>query len=231
MSNIVMTVEKRDKEELKKNSSRRLRNNGFIPAVIYGQAIEPVCIKIDSKKLKEILKGRSITNLILDMKITENGKDAKGNSKEIAIIKEVQKDPIKGNFLHLDFLRIQMEKEVETSVHIVILNEEESIGIKDEGGVVQHGLRELHISCLPMDIPENITYDIKELTMGHSVKVSEFVVKEGIKILNDPEEVVVSIIHPTHLVVEEAPVEEEATATAEPELIAKEKALDKEKEE
>jgi large subunit ribosomal protein L25 len=230
MSNIAMTVEKRGKEELKKNSSRRLRSNGFIPAVIYGQAIEPVCIKIDAKKLKEILKGRSITNLILDMKVTENGKDVKGNSKEIAIIKEVQKDPIKGNFLHLDFLRIQMEKEVETTVHIVILNEEESIGVKEEGGVVQHGLRELHISCLPMDIPENITYDIKELSMGHSVKVSEFIVKEGIKILNDPEEVVVSIIHPTHLIVEEAPVEEEAAA-AEPELIAKEKASDKEKEE
>lgn len=230
MSNIAMTVEKRSKEELKKNSSRRLRSSGFIPAVIYGQAVEPVCIKIDSKRFKEILKGRSITNLILDMKVAENGKDAKGSSKETAIIKEVQKDPIKGSFLHLDFLRIQMEKEVETSVPVVILNEEESIGVKDEGGVVQHGLRELHISCLPMDIPENVTYDIKELSMGHVVKVSEIVVREGIKILNDPDEVVVSIIHPTHLVVEEVPVEEEAAA-AEPELITKEKASDKEKEE
>jgi large subunit ribosomal protein L25 len=124
-----------------------------------------------------------------------------------------------------------MEKEVETAVHVVILNEEESIGVKEEGGVVQHGLRELHISCLPGDIPESITYDIKDLALGHGIKVSDIVVNDKIKILNDPDEVVVSIIHPTHLIVEEAPVAEEEAAAVEPELIAKEKDTDKEKEE
>jgi large subunit ribosomal protein L25 len=227
MASIALIVEKRSKDELKNNASRRLRSGGFIPAIIYGQGSEPVSIKINSKKLKEILKGRSIANLILDMQVGGNGKGV----KETAIVKEIQRNPISREFLHIDFLRIQMEKEVETAVHVVILNEEESIGVKDEGGVVQHGLRELHISCLPGDIPESITYDIKDLTLGHGIKVSDIVVDDKIKILNDPDEVVVSIIHPTHLIVEEVPVAEEEVAAVEPELITKEKDADKEKEE
>ena len=227
MANIALIVEKRSRDELKKNASRRLRSSGFIPAVIYGQSSEPVSIKINSKKLKEILKGRSITNLILDMQVSGNGKGI----KETAIVKEIQREAISSEFLHIDFLRIQMEKEVETAVHVVILNEEESIGVKEEGGVVQHGLRELHISCLPGDIPENITYDIRDLALGHGIKVSDIVVNDKIKILNDPDEVVVSIIHPTHMIVEEVPAAEEEAAAVEPELITKEKAADKEKEE
>ncbi|MBE3095406.1 MAG: hypothetical protein IMZ52_10280 [Actinobacteria bacterium] len=123
-----------------------------------------------------------------------------------------------------------MEKEVETTVPVVILNEEESIGVKEEDGVVQHGLRELHIACLPMQIPERITYDIIDLKMGHIIKVSDLIIDSEVRVLNHPEEIIVSIIHPTHLVVEEVAVEEEEAA-AEPEVILKEKVSDKEKEE
>jgi large subunit ribosomal protein L25 len=123
-----------------------------------------------------------------------------------------------------------MEKEVETTVPVVILNEEESIGVKEEDGVVQHGLRELHIACLPMQIPERITYDIINLKMGHIIKVSDLIIGSEVRVLNHPEEIIVSIIHPTHLVVEEVAVEEEEAAE-EPEVISKEKVPDKEKEE
>ncbi|MCL5073934.1 MAG: 50S ribosomal protein L25 [Actinobacteria bacterium] len=227
MSNVSLKVETRSKEELKNNSSRRLRAGGFIPATIYGQAEEPQSIKIDSRKLKEILKGKSAASLIIEMTMNIGGK----NKKEIAIIKDTQKNPFTHEFMHIDFYRIKMEKEVETTVPVVILNEEESIGVKEEGGVVQHGLRELHISCLPMQIPERITYDITDLKMGHIIKVSDLTIGSEIKVLSHPEEIIVSIIHPTHLVVEEVPVEEEEAAAAEPEVISKEKVSDKEKEE
>jgi len=223
MSNTVIKVVKRDKDELKKNASRRLRAEGFIPATIYGQAAEPVSIKIDKKDFKELLKNRSISNLIFDMHFKDDGKE----KKETTLIKDFQKDPISTDFLHIDFIRIQMKKEVETSVHISLLNEEEAIGVKEGGGVIQHGLRELHISCLPANIPEKITYDVKELEMGQSIKVSDITAGEGIRILNNPEEVVVSIIHPTHLVVEQ-PVAEVEAEGEEPEVIAKEKAAEKE---
>ncbi|MBU4449716.1 MAG: 50S ribosomal protein L25, partial [Actinobacteria bacterium] len=226
MSNVSLKVESRSKEELKNNASRRLRAGGFIPATIYGQAEEPQSIKIDSRQLKEILKGKSSASLIIEMTMSIGGK----NKKEITIIKETQKNPFTHEFTHIDFYRIQMEKEVETTVPVVILNEEESIGVKEEGGVVQHGLRELHIACLPMQIPERITYDILDLKMGRIIKVSDLIIGSDVRVLNHPEEIIVSIIHPTHLVVEEVAVEEEEAA-AEPEVISKEKVSDKEKEE
>jgi len=228
MSNVSLKVEMRSKKELKNNSSRRLRAGGFIPATIYGQAEEPRSIKIDSKQLKEILKGKSTASMIIEMTMNVDGK----NKKEVTIIKDSQKNPFTHEFTHIDFYRIQMEKEVETTVPVVILNEEESIGVKEEGGVVQHGLRELHIACLPMQIPEKITYDIIDLKMGHIIKVADLIIGSDVRVLNHPEEIIVSIIHPTHLVVEEAAAEiEEEAAAAEPEVISKEKVSDKEKEE
>jgi large subunit ribosomal protein L25 len=232
MSNVLLKAVRRNENELKKNASRRLRTGGFIPATIYGQSEDPVSVKFNTLEFKDILKDHSISNLILDIHVKADGKD----KKETTIIKEIQKGPINAEFLHVDFLRIQMKKEVETIVPVAILNEEESIGVKEESGVVQHGLRELHISCLPADIPEKIEYDIKELHIGQNIRISDLAAIDGVKILNHPEEVIVSIIHPTHLAVEQPAAAEEVEVGAEaeviePELITKEKASDKEKEE
>ncbi|MBU2563791.1 MAG: 50S ribosomal protein L25 [Actinobacteria bacterium] len=220
MENIALAVEKRNDSEIKSSASRRLRNKHYIPAVVYGLKEEPVSVKIREKEFKGLLKGRSIYSLIFDMHID----GAKKNKKETVLIKEFQRDPITREFLNVDFLRIQMEKEIETTVPIHIINEEVAVGIKEGGGVLQHGLRELHISCLPADISEYIEYDIKDLDMGVTVRVSDINISDKIKILNDPEEVVVSIIHPTQLKEEEVAVEEGAEeGIVEPEVIGKEK--------
>ncbi|MBU4313907.1 MAG: 50S ribosomal protein L25 [Actinobacteria bacterium] len=220
MENIALAVEKRNDSEIKSSASRRLRNKHYIPAVVYGLKEESVSVKIREKEFKDLLKGRSIYSLIFDMHID----GAKKNKKETVLIKEFQRDPITREFLNVDFLRIQMEKEIETTVPIHIINEEVAVGIKEGGGVLQHGLRELHISCLPADISEYIEYDIKDLDMGVTVRVSDINISDKIKILNDPEEVVVSIIHPTQLKEEEVAVEEGAEeGIVEPEVIGKEK--------
>ncbi|MFZ3106014.1 MAG: 50S ribosomal protein L25 [Candidatus Hydromicrobium sp.] len=219
MENIALAVEKRNDSEIKSSASRRLRNKHYIPAVVYGLKEEPVSVKIREKEFKGLLKGRSIYSLIFDMHID----GAKKNKKETVLIKEFQRDPITREFLNVDFLRIQMEKEIETTVPIHIINEEVAVGIKEGGGVLQHGLRELHIYCFPADIPEYIEYDIKDLDIGVTVRVSDINISDKIKILNDPEEVVVSIIHPTQLKEEELVTEEEAEKVVEPEVIGKEK--------
>ncbi len=220
MENIALAVEKRNDSEIKSKASKRLRNKHYIPAVVYGLKEEPASIKIREKEFKDLLKGKSIYSLIFDLHID----GAKKNKKETVLIKEFQRDPITREFLNVDFLRIQMEKEIDTTVPIHIINEEVAVGIKDGGGVLQHGLRELHISCFPADIPEYIQYDIKELDMGVAVRVSDINISDKIKILNDPEEVVVSIIHPTQLKEKELVAEEEAEEeVVEPELIGKEK--------
>lgn len=223
MENLVIKVNKRNQEELKKNASRRLRKEGYIPAVLYGLNLEPVCIKVNSKQLKDLLRGKGITNVIFDVVVSENG-----NHKETAIIKEIQRDIISREILHLDFMRIEMEREVETMVPIVIIGEEEAIGVKEQGGVVQHGLRELHIACLPKDIPDKIEYNISDLKMGDVVKVSDLKVSGNVKVLSHPEEVIVSIIHPTRLREEVTEEVEEEEATREPEVIGKEKKEDRE---
>ena len=222
MENTVLTAEKRKDKEIGKKSTRKLNREDYIPATMYGLNKKPESIKIRGKKFKELLKGHNVSSMIFDIDLKDETK-----KREAVIVKDYQRNPITREFMHLDFLRIQMKKEIETSVPIRILNEEIAIGIKDGGGVLQHGLRELNISCLPADIPENIIYDIKDLDMGIAIRVEDIEVSEKIKILNGPREVIVSIIHPTELkeedlVTEEVEGEEEAEAE-EPELIGKEK--------
>lgn len=219
MANEKMDVLSRTKDDISKNAARRLRREGFIPAVVYGLDEDPINVKFDIKDFKSILRGKGLSNLILDLYL----KDDKKSKKETVIVKEVQRDPISREFVHLDFFRIEMKKEVETTVSIQILNEELAPGIKEEGGVLQYENREIHISCLPMDIPEFIEYDVKELNMGDAVRVSDLEVDEKIRILNDPEDLVVSIIPPTHLIEEEEEAEEEELVEGEePEVIGKE---------
>lgn len=213
METLDLSVDQRQEKELKNNASRRLRKANFIPAVLYGLKKDPVNIKVDAKKFEDILREKGTMNLIFDISIDDSKK------KESVILKDMQREPISRDFLHLDFLRIEMEKEVETSVPFEIVNSEIAIGVKEEGGVIQHSLRELHISSLPKDIPENISYDIQELKIGDSVKVGDLEIEDRVKILNDPNEVVVSIIHPSQLIEEE----EEEEVEEEPEIIGKEK--------
>jgi large subunit ribosomal protein L25 len=215
MSNIAVKADIRNADEQKKNASRRLRCSGFIPAVVYGLDQQPVEIKLETKEFKDIIKGRSLANLILDLHFKYDGKE----KKETTLIKEIQKNPITTDILHVDFIRIQMKKEVEATVPVHITNEEESVGVKEEGGVVQHGLREIHVLCLPGDIPEKIEYDIKDLHMGVNIKVADISLGENIKILSSPEEIIVSIIHATHAIIEQP--EETEGAEAEPEVISK----------
>lgn len=225
MENLVIDVYKRSTEELKKNSSGRLRKSGFIPGVVYGLKNEPLNIKVEAKKFKDLLKGRGASGHIFDLHIKDTGK-----AKKISVLlKDFQKEPISREFSHLDFIRIKMEQEVTITVPILLENEDKAIGIKEEGGVLQHGLREIEISCLPKDIPEKIVVDVINLKIGDILRVSDLVVDENIKILSNPEEVIVSMSYATELKEEEKEVAEGITEE-EPEVIKKEKAEKEEKE-
>ena len=219
MKNVTLIVEKRDEKEIRKNASSKLGRLGYIPAVMYGLKKKPESIKVEKKELVKLLKGHSISSIIFDVHLDEKSKE-----KNTVIIKEYQRDPISSELVHLDFLRIQMKAKIETSVPINIVNEDIAIGIKESGGVLQHGLRELNIFCLPADIPEHIDYDIKDLGMNEIVRIENVDIEEKIQILNGPSEVIVSIIPPTELKEEEPVTEEEGEEEMEePELVGKEK--------
>ncbi|MBN2073753.1 MAG: 50S ribosomal protein L25 [Actinobacteria bacterium] len=217
MSNLALKAEARDGKEIGNRSARKLGRLNYIPAVMYGLNKEPVNIKVNKKDFTDLLRGHSISSTIFDIHTETDSK-----KKESVIVKEYQKDPISRELMHLDFLRIEMKKEIETSVPIRILNEDISVGIKESGGVLQHGLRELHISCLPSDIPEHVDYDIQALGMGETIRVEDIKAGDRVRIMNDPQEVIVSIIPPTQLREEEAVAEEvEAEEAREPEVIGK----------
>jgi len=218
MENLVLEIDKRSPEEHKNNASGRLRKTGFIPGVVYGLKSEPLSIKMELKNFKDLIKGKGISGHIFDLKLDDGGK----TKKIAAIIKEYQIEPLSREYSHIDFIRIEMKNEVTINVPIVVLNEEKAFGIKEEGGVLQHGVREIEISCFPKDIPERVSIDISELKIGEIIKISDIKVAENIKILSDPEEMVLTIIHASLLKVEEEAVEAEPIEE-QPVVIKKEK--------
>lgn len=225
MENLVLDIYKRSPEELKKNSSGRLRKSGYIPGVVYGLKNEPLNIKVESKKFKDLVKGKGTSGHIFDLHLKDDGK-----SKKISVLlKDFQKEPISREYSHLDFIRIKMEQEVTITVPIILENEDKAIGVKEEGGVIQHSLREIMISCLPKDIPESIVVDVIDLKIGDIVRVSDLVVGENIKVLSIPEDVIVSLSYATEFK-EEEEVAAEGEAEEEPVVIKKEKAEKEEKE-
>ncbi len=223
MERITIKTEKR--EELGKGAARALRRNSTIPAVLYrGGASTP--IKFSKKDLTQFV------NTIAGKQMMVNLQFADGNSK-LALMKEYQLDPVSGELIHADFFEVSLEEKVKVTAPVTTVGE--SIGVKRDKGILQHLYREIEIECLPDKIPGNIEIDISELEIGQSFHVSDIALGDDIKILTNPEEVIVTIVAP---VVEEvaAPVEEaevpEAVAPegAEPEVIKKGKKEEEEEE-
>lgn len=198
------------REEKGKSAARRLRANGQVPAVFYGEKIKTIPLVVDERKFARLISSEAGTNVVIQLKI-------EGNSKsQTAIIKEVQRNPVKDTFLHIDFQKIAMDEAIEAQVPISVVGE--SPGVK-EGGVLQHGLRELRIKALPKDLPDHFEVNVGSVSIGDSIRVADISVVEGIEVLSDGEETVLSVVPPTELKEEELVVEEEV---AEPELVGEE---------
>jgi large subunit ribosomal protein L25 len=138
--------------------------------------------------------------------------------KKLALLKDIQVDPIRGELLHTDFFEVSLAEKVRVSLHVITVGE--PIGVKRDAGILQHTLREVEVECLPDKIPGKVEIDIAGLEVGQSVHVSDLTFEEGIKVLTDPGDVIVTVTAP---VVEAAPVEAEAVAAeaAEPEVAKK----------
>jgi large subunit ribosomal protein L25 len=213
--NIVIKSEKR--QGLGSNASRRLRAQGFVPAVLYGEAMEATPLVVGKADIIQILKLESGENTIF--------KVAVGSGSYDAMIKEMQTDPATDELLHVDLIRISMDKTVQVTIPIV--HHGDPIGVKTEGGFVDFVTREVEVECLPRDIPESLSIDISELHASQSFKVQAMTVPPGVKVLTDPNTVLVliSLPHKEEEFPGEKPEEEVAAeAPQEPEVIKKERA-------
>jgi large subunit ribosomal protein L25 len=177
-----------------KGTARKLRAQGYVPAVCYRKGLDPILLSLEKRELERILQAAAGQNILIQLKI-EGEENAE--NQETVIIKEVQKDPL-NRMLHADFMGVLMDQLITVEVAVRLVGEPTEA--LREGAMVQQLRRVVELECLPAEIPESVDAEIGHLSMGESVHVGELKVPEGIRVLTDEKEPVVVI---------SAPVEEE----------------------
>jgi large subunit ribosomal protein L25 len=207
------TLEVVSRNRFGRNEAGRIRREGMIPAVVYGEASEALPVSVDPKALLKILRSQSGANTLITLKI-DGGAGAK------VLVKEYQVHPVEVELLHADFYRVAMDKLLRVTVPVHLTGEAK--GVKAEGGVVDFVHREVVLECLPGDIPEHLTVDISELGLHDGIRVRDLPVGNW-KTLSDQDMLIVHVV--TVKVVEEAPAATDVAAApaapAEPEVIKK----------
>lgn len=184
-----------------KGSARKIRSAGKLPAILYGPEIDPIMLTLDFTELKKALQGRSAESVLLNLRIDS---DKKGQSKKV-MIKEIQRDPVKRDYLHVDLFEISLKKELEVDIPIHLVNT--PIGVS-EGGILQHTRREVKVSCMPDDLVDKIDVDVSGLDIGQSLHIGDISFPSGLKSLEDVDVTIVTVVAPT-IAAEEEEVEEE----------------------
>jgi len=212
MEEIILQAELR--EEVGRGKTKGLRDNGFIPTVIYGEGSKAQSIKVSSKELAHLVHQAHFENAIITVKIKGDKKE-KGRS---CLIKEIQYNPVHGNIVHVDFNEISLTKAIKINVPVTAIGD--APGVKLEGGSLEHVLWEVEVECLPTAIPKEIIVDVSALKLGDSIHVKDLVLAKDIKVTNDPGAIVIHVAAP---IKEEVVVEEEGAEKKEPEVIKEKK--------
>lgn len=203
------------RRETGKGSAHAIRREGFVPAVLYGKNVEPVSVKVPAKEFSRVLGTRSGRNSIIKMSIGGAG----GIDERTCMVKDVQKDPIRGDLIHVDFYQISLKDRLRTVVPIRVVGEELA---QKTGGILQHQLWEIEVECLPTDIPGHITADVSTLALGHHLSVGDLKFPEGVDVVTDPDSVVASLLTPKAVEEEVKPeAAVEGADRTQPEVIAR----------
>lgn len=203
-----------------KNASRRIRQEGMIPAILYDTDTVSIPLTLNKKDVFAILKAETGENTIFKISFNSETRNT--------MIKELQRDPVTDEILHADLIQIAMDNVISVSVPIVLVGE--AVGVKAEGGFVDFVTREVEIECLPKNIPEKLEIDISSLHLHQSLKIEDLSSQGEITLVSDPNTVVVLIHAPTKEELEVEEIEEEIIAEEEPEVIKKEKPEEEEEE-
>ena len=206
---VKLTAERRS--GLGRSAVRKLKTEGFVPAVIYGAKDKPEALQVDRREISKMLSHASGENILVELEIA-------GDANRLALVQEVQHAPIGGAVLHIDFHAVSMDEMIEADVPLEpsgIAN-----GVKNFGGLLEQSLRSLSIACLPRDLPDVITVDVSALNVGDGIHVRQIVLPEGVTTRISPDLTAFSVLAPT---VEEEPVAGAAEAPTAPEVIKEKK--------
>jgi large subunit ribosomal protein L25 len=202
-----VTFEAQKREKTGKGGARSLRMGNIIPAVLY-RGGNSMPVQLGAKELSQFISRSAGEQVIVNLKFSDDTKQA--------IVKDFQVDPVSSTLLHVDFQEISATEELKVAVHVLITGE--ALGVKRDKGILQHGLREIEIECLPDKIPGHINVDVSKLLIGQAIHVRDINLGEGILVLTEPDEVLATVIAVRE---EVAAVVEEVAVVAEPEVIKK----------
>jgi large subunit ribosomal protein L25 len=184
-----------------KGAARRLRAAGRVPAVLYGHGTKPRSLSVDAREFGHALRTDAGTNVLLELEV--------GRTRHLALAKEIQRHPVRGTFIHVDFIVVRRGEKVQVTVPVHLVGE--APGVR-EGGIADQDLYQVHVEAEVTAVPDVVEADVSGLGIGDVLRVGELKAPEGATILEDPEASVVSVVPP---VVEPEPEEaEEAEAEA-----------------
>jgi len=196
------------REETGKGPSRRFRQKGQIPAVFYGFEMETVSLAVDRVDFRKAVQGKGGENVLINLTLLEK----KELGPQVAMVCDMQMDPIRQEVLHVDFKKIDLKEKVEVAIPIELVGKAEGV---NSGGILQQIERELEIRCMPLEIPDRIEVDVSNLEIGESIHIRDISVAEGNEVLSSGEKAIVTVLSPIAEEVEEE-VEEEAVEGEEP---------------
>jgi large subunit ribosomal protein L25 len=192
------------REERGSRASRRLRRAGLVPGVVYGIDGNSVSFKVDSRRLRAVLaEGHALFDVEVD-----------GGGRQPVIIKDQQRDPVRGSVQHLDLLKVRLDEKIQATVALELEGTEDSPGVR-EGGVLEHVTREVTVEALPTDIPDAIVANVAEMGIAETMTLDSVSAPAGVEIIGELEDIVVATITaPSEVEVEEE-IEEEAELVGE----------------
>jgi len=212
---IKLQAEKR--VDLKQSATKKIREKGFIPSVVYGQSTEPMTISVEGIELLKTVRDEG-RNAILTL-------DVEGDEPLDVMLHDYQTDPVSKEVQHIDFYIVNLTEEMDVEVTVNLIGE--AVGSK-EGGIVQQPSYELQVRAMPRDIPEEINVNIDELDIGDSISVSDLPVSDLYEFLDDEDTTIVTVLPPEE---EEEETDEEVDLSVEPELVGADEDEDEEDEE
>jgi large subunit ribosomal protein L25 len=201
---VEVTLEAEARSGTGKGVTRKLRAAGKVPAVLYGRGVAPEPVSVDRMALMRAFKTEAGRNVLIDLKVS--------GETHLTLARELQRDPVRGSILHVDFLKIARDVAIEVDVPIHI--EGDSPGVK-EGGVIEHHLWNVRVSCLPTSVPDRLVANVSRTLLGEMLRVADLIVPEGVTILTDPNEAVLGVVVPQILKLEEEVPAEVALAEGE----------------
>ncbi len=185
-------------------AARRLRRTGCVPGVLYGGGAEPLSFQVDARDLRLALQHRgAVLNLCVD-----------GDTPTPVVVKELTRHPVSGDAVHIDLLRVRLDRPIQATVALELTGGDDAPGVK-EGGVLEHITRELTVEALPNDIPDRIEHDVSEMVIGDTVTLEAVRAPANVTIHGDLETVVATLTPPRLQIEEEPEIEEETEVVGE----------------